>query len=102
MGPQWHDDIENTQWIEFLHRFIPAKDLHLFEELAPLIALALRESVGSTDVSPALLKLFFEGLEPSRLFPGSHSHWVLHSHARVLQTPCGRPPFEREGMGLAS
>ena len=68
LGPQWQDDMENTQWIDFLHPFIAVKDLYLSEELAPLVALALRESVEAADVLPALQNLFFEGLEPSRLF----------------------------------
>ena len=65
---QWQDDMENTQWIELLRPFIAVKDLYLSEELAPLVALALRESVGVTDVLPALQNLFFEGFQPSRLF----------------------------------
>jgi hypothetical protein len=65
---QWQDDMDNTQWIDLLHPFIAVKDLHLSEELAPLVALALRESVGATDVLPGLQNLFFEGPQPSRLF----------------------------------
>ena len=68
LGPQWQDDIENTQWIDFLHPFVAVKDLYLSEELAPLVALALRESDGAADVLPALQNIFFEGLKPSRLF----------------------------------
>jgi len=67
-SPQWHDDMEDMQWIELLHPFIAVKDLYLSEELAPLVALALPESVGASDVLPALQNIFFEGLEPSRLF----------------------------------
>jgi len=67
-SPQWHDDMENTQWIELLHPFSALKDLSVSEELTPLVALALQESVGASDVLPALQNIFFEGLEPSRLF----------------------------------
>jgi hypothetical protein len=68
LGPEWQDDMENSQWLDFLHPFTAVKDLYLYEELAPLVALALRESVGAADVLPALQNIFFEGLEPSRLF----------------------------------
>ena len=68
LRPPWQDDMENTQLIELLRPFIAVQDLHLSEELAPLVALALRESVEAADVLPALQNLFFEGLEPSRLF----------------------------------
>jgi len=64
---QWHDDMENTQWVELLHPFIAMKDMYLSEELAPLVALALQESVGAS-VLPALQNLFFEGLKPSKRF----------------------------------
>jgi len=68
-GLQRQDDMENTQWIELLRPFIAVKDLYLSEGLAQLVALALRESVGASDVLPALQNLFFEGLEPSTRRP---------------------------------
>jgi len=70
-GQRRQDDMENTQWIELLRPFIAVKDLYLSEGLAQLVAqaLALRESVGESDVLPALQNIFFEGLKPSTRRP---------------------------------
>ena len=99
-GPQWQDDMENTQWIDLLHPFIAVKDLYLSEELAPLVSLALRESVGAADVLPALQNIFFEGLEPSSFFQAVIGPFIA---ARESSKRPVAPHYSKsEEMGLAS
>ena len=63
----WQDDIENSQWLDFLHPFTGVKGLYTCREFAPRIAPALQELVGGsvTEVLPALRSLFFEEELPS-------------------------------------
>src|SRR6266446_5304447 len=65
----WHqfrqiDAIEDTLWLELLLPFPAVKNLYLSKDLAPGIAAALREIVG-TEVLPSLQNIFVKGLEPS-------------------------------------
>ena len=64
---QWQDDIENMQWLEFLHPFTAVKNLYLSKKFAQHMAPALQELVEErvTDVLPALENLFLEELNPS-------------------------------------
>jgi len=60
----WKNDaIENTLWLELLLPFRAVKNLYLFKEFGPGIAVALREIVG-TEVLPSLQSIFVDGLEP--------------------------------------
>jgi hypothetical protein len=63
----WQDDIENSQWLEFLHPFIAVKRLYISREFTPLIVPALRELVGErvAEVLPSLQTLFLEETHPS-------------------------------------
>ena len=63
----WQDDVENTLWLEVLHRFAAVKNLYLCEEIAPSIGAALQELVGArtTEELPTLENIFLEGLQPS-------------------------------------
>ena len=64
----WKNDaVENTLWFEFLLPFTAVKNLYLFRELVPGIALALQELVGGRimEVLPSLQNIFAEGFEPS-------------------------------------
>jgi hypothetical protein len=65
---EWQDDIKNSKWLEILHPFTVVKDLYLSKKLAPRIAPYLQELVGgrTTEVLPALQRLFLEELHPSR------------------------------------
>ena len=65
--PRWIDDIENSEWLEALHPFSAAKNLHLSEELAQRIVPALQEPVEgrTTVVLPTLQKIIFKGPKPS-------------------------------------
>ena len=62
----WQGDVENTLWLDLLHRFAAVKNLYLCEEFVPRIAPALQELVeGRTaDVLPTLENIFLEGLQP--------------------------------------
>jgi len=58
----WHDDMENTQWLELLQPFIAVKGLYLFGELALPVAQALQELAGerATEVLPALQGIYIQ------------------------------------------
>jgi hypothetical protein len=65
--PRWHDNIENSQWLELLHPFIAVKSLYISQEFVPRIARALEELVGErvSEVLPALQTLILQGTLPS-------------------------------------
>ena len=64
--PGWQDNIENTLWIDLLHRFTTVKNLHLSKEFAPHIVPALQELIEGrmTEVLPTLQNIFLEEIEP--------------------------------------
>ena len=66
MQPDWRDNIENTLWLDLLHRFATVKNLYLCKEFAPRIVAALQELVGgrTTEVLPTLQNIFLEEVEP--------------------------------------
>ena len=66
-GLHWQDDIDKSQWLEFLQPFTCVKDLYLSWKFVPHIAPALQELVGErvAEVLPALQSIFWEGLNPS-------------------------------------
>jgi len=66
-GLHWQDNIDKSQWLEFLQPFTSVKDLYLSWKFVPHIAPALRELFGErvTEVLPALQSIFWEGLNPS-------------------------------------
>ena len=66
-GLHWQDDIDRSQWRNFLLPFVGVKDLYLSWKFVPHIAPALQELVGEsvTEVLPALHSIFWEGLDPS-------------------------------------
>jgi hypothetical protein len=63
----WQDDVENTLWLELLHRFTAVKNLYVSSEFAHRIAPVLQELVGgrSTEVLPILESIFLEGFQSS-------------------------------------
>ncbi len=63
----WNDDVENSEWLEFLFPFTAVKNLYLSKEFGPRIAPALRELTegGMTAVLPTLQNIFLEGFQPS-------------------------------------
>jgi hypothetical protein len=65
----WQDDIENSQWLEFLHPFTAVKRLYIPREFTRFIVPALQELVGErvTEVLPSLQTLFLEETHPSGL-----------------------------------
>ena len=65
--PDWRDNIENTLWLDLLHRFTTVKNLYLSKEFAPRIVAALQELVGgrTTEVLPTLQNIFLEEVEPA-------------------------------------
>ena len=64
---QWHDDMENTQWLELLRPFSRVKKLVLSRELVRPVAPALQELAGEglTEVLPMLRSLHIAGPLPS-------------------------------------
>jgi hypothetical protein len=83
--PQWGDDIENMQWLEFFEPFTAVKNLYLIKAFAPHIARALQELDGSRmpEVLPALQNIFLEKYNPSciKTIPEGIGKFV---HARRL------------------
>jgi len=67
MWEDWHDYIEDHQWLGLLRPFIYVKNFYVSEEFVPRIAPALQELIGdrTTEVLPILQNIFLEGLEPS-------------------------------------
>ena len=65
---QWHDDMENAQWLEPLRPFTVVKNLYLSKGLGLRVARALRELSGerATEVLPALQNVFLEPSGPVR------------------------------------
>ena len=65
--PAWQDDIENSQWMEFLQPFIAVKDLYLSKQVALCVAPFLQEISRETtpEVLPALQNLFLEESQAS-------------------------------------
>ena len=68
MLPRWHDDIENSRWLELLHPFVAVKSLYISRDFVPRIAPAFQELVGErvTEVLPALQTFFYQGTIPLR------------------------------------
>ena len=64
--PDWRDNIENTLWLDLLHRFTTVKNLYLSKEFAPHIMAALQELVEGrmAEVLPTLQNIFLEEVEP--------------------------------------
>jgi hypothetical protein len=71
---RWHDDVENTLWLDLLRSFVAVKNLHLSDELIPLIGPALQELVLGEEqqkICPSWRK-YFSGRDASmRAYKGS-------------------------------
>ena len=65
--PSSQNDVENTQWLDFLRSFVALKNLYLSGEFVTRIAPALQELVGgrTTEVLPTLENIFLEGFQLS-------------------------------------
>ena len=63
----WHNDIENTEWLNLLLPFSATKNLYLSKQFLPRIAPILQELTGgrTTEVLPALQNVLLEGFQPS-------------------------------------
>jgi hypothetical protein len=75
----WQHNAENSRWLELLRPFTAVQDLYLSEELALHVTPAIQEglAVGQvTEVLPALLNLFVEGLQPPRPVQEAIEHFV--------------------------
>jgi len=61
---RWKDDMEDTQWVEFLDPFTSLRNLYLTEEIAQRVCGALQElSIErATEVLPTLQNLFVGGV----------------------------------------
>ena len=64
--PQWQDDAEGIQWLEFFRPFTAVKNLHISQYFARFFALALQDLVGERagDVLPALESILLEDPDP--------------------------------------
>ena len=100
--PDWRDNIENTLWLELLHRFTTVKNLYLSKEFAQRIVAALQELVGgrTTEVLPTLQNIFLEEVERWAC-PGRH--WEDCCCATAVWSHYDRFPLEKRpdtGAGL--
>ena len=68
-GPEWKDNVENTQWLELLHHFAAVKKLYLTEHAARRIVPALQELDGgrTTEVLPALENIVLDSETPESI-----------------------------------
>jgi len=59
----WKEDMEDTQWLEFLDPFTSLKNLYLTDEISRHVCGALQELSGerATEVLPSLRNLFVDG-----------------------------------------
>jgi F-box-like len=64
--PQWQDDAEGIQWLEFFRPFTAVKNLHILQYFARFFALALQDLVRdrAADVLPALESILLEDADP--------------------------------------
>ncbi len=90
----WNNDaIENTLWLELLLPFPAVKNLCLSKDLAPGIAAALQEIVG-TEVLPSLQNIFVDRLERSGPFQESIGQFLvareLSGHSITISVWDGR------------
>ncbi len=69
----WEDDIESSQWLDFLLPFTAMKNLYLSKEFAPHIMPALQKLAGdrAREVLPALQYLHLE-VPPTTTSPGGY------------------------------
>jgi hypothetical protein len=69
--PPGQDGVDSSLWRELLRPFTAVKNLFLFPEIAPRIALVLQELVGESvsELFPVLQNIFLRELQPSRLVP---------------------------------
>jgi hypothetical protein len=75
----WKNDaVENTLWLELFLPFTAVKNLYLCKELAPDIAVALKELVGGRimEVLPILQNIFVQKLEPWGPFPENIAQFI--------------------------
>jgi hypothetical protein len=95
----WHDNIEDDQWLDLLHPFIAVKDLYISRELVPHVTPTLQELqvVGErvTEVLPALQSLFLE--VPPWALSDSQERFGQFVAARQLSShPIAVSRWERE------
>jgi len=72
------DDMENTQWLEFLHPFTNVEDLHLSLILPTCLAPALQELAGErvTEILPMLQNIFLDGVYGQQQVPKAISEFA--------------------------
>src|SRR5260221_13245198 len=89
LSPHWHDDMENTQWLELLHPFSTVKDLYLSKEVALRVASALQElSEGRvTKVLPGLQDIFIDDLQPFGFIQEVFHEFVTERGRQVSSRP---------------
>jgi hypothetical protein len=65
--PRWHDDVEDSLWLELLRSFVAVRNLYLSGGIVPRIGSSLQELVGgrTTEVLPTLENIFLEGFQPA-------------------------------------
>ena len=96
--PNWTDDIENTEWLNFLRPFTAVKNLYLSKKSSARIAPALQELAGgrTTEVLPALKKVILEGSQPSE----GIAQFI--SARRLISYPVATSVWDRNLVGAVS
>jgi hypothetical protein len=84
----WHEYIENVQWLELLQPFAHVKDLDIYEDLFRLVAPSLDKLAGERviEVLPALQNIFLRDPKPS-LEPVTKAIEKFASTRRLLGRP---------------
>ena len=100
--PNWKDDIENTEWLDLLLPFTVVKNLYLSTQLLQRIAPALQEVTGgrTTEVLPALEKVFLEGFHSSKPVPEGIGKFI--SARQITTRPVTTSIWQRSDFQLSA
>jgi hypothetical protein len=94
--PPGQDGLDPSLWRELLQPFTTVKDLYLFPEIAPRIALVLQELVGESvfEFFPVLQNIFLKELQSSGLVPEGIEQFV--AMRQLASHPISVSHWERE------
>ena len=90
------DGIDPSIWWELLQPFTAVKDLYLYPEIAPRIALVLQEFVGERvlELFPVLQNIFLKELQPPGLVPEGIEQFV--AARQLTSNPISVSRWERQ------
>jgi F-box-like len=92
----WKDDVENFEWLGFLHPFTAVKDLYISKQVAPRIAPALQEMTGggTIEMLSTLQNLYLEGFQSSEFVEEGIERFI--SARQLTNRPVAISVWERD------